>query len=255
MKIHSFLILNSEGTCLYNRNFTEELKVDINLITPFFSALFSFSEKTLSRKIEELEISGLRFMFKTESNFIFVLLTDSTVSLLFSNTRLDRLSNVFFKTFDEMEDNQKEYTEIINPEFDRLVDIIITGEEEFFKSERLYEKVVEIFKGMIYENEIIGVALLNTKGIIVYSSLPNDILLGSIKELEIRFMTGALSLPEMFYGLENGQKVFSTIINHKKSGTGFFVVLLFESSVPLGMANVKLHSIGKRIQKLLKIYT
>ncbi len=255
MKIHSLLILNSTGTCLYSKNFTKEFQnLDINLITPFFSALFSFAENTLSRKLEELEMGGLRLLFKIEEEFVFILFTDASVSLLFAKTRIEKIKESFHRIYDELEDELKGYQEIESQELDSLVAAIITGAEEIFKSQSFYEKVIGMFKNLVFENEILGAALLSTKGNIIYSSLPDDILLGAVKELEIRFMTGALNLPEMYYSLENRQKVFSKIIEHKKSGLHLFLVIMFESSVPLGMATIKLDSITKQMITLLKIY-
>ncbi|MFX1258552.1 MAG: hypothetical protein ACFFAN_11870 [Promethearchaeota archaeon] len=251
MKIHSLFILKSSGVCLYSRNFTDEFKnLDLHLITPFFSAIFTFSQKVISRKLEELEMSGLRFTFKVVDDFIFTLLTDTSVSLLFVSTRLETIAKAFFKMYDQL-GKFKEFQEIENAQFDKLIDEIITGEEEIFKDKDFYNKIIELFKNLIFENEIIGAALLSTKGNIIYSSLPTEILLSSLKELEIRFMARALDLPELFYSLPNGQKVFYRIMFNKKSNLNLLIVLLFESSVPLGMAEVLLFKITRNIEKLI----
>jgi len=250
LKIHSLFILKKTGLCLYSRNFTEEFdNLDVNLISPFFSAIFSFSSDIIQRKLEELEMAGLRFNFKVFKDFIFVILADSSMSLLFVRTRLDSIVSVFFKVYDSWGDLEQ-YKEIENFKFDNLIDSIITGEEEAFKSRDIYQKIIDHFKNLLFENEIIGAALLSTTGNIIYTSLPTDILLTSLKELEIRFMSGATSLPEMFYALENGQKVFSSII-HVSKQISFLIVLLFESSVPLGMCEINLKNVAKKIKKLI----
>lgn len=252
MKIHSLFILKTSGVCLYSRNFTNELeKVQANLITPFFSALFSFSENVISRKIEELEMADLRFVFKVfRKEFIFVLLADSSVSLLFLKSRIQQIRKVFLKLYDEL-GLMKDYKEIENEEFDDLIESIITGEEDIFQSHGLYLKVIEYFRELIFQNEIVGAALLSTKGNIIYSSLPSEILLSSLRELEIRFMSGAMQLPQLFYSLENGQKVVSGMISDKKQDVTFLAVLLFESTVPFGMAEVFLYKVTKNIKILL----
>jgi hypothetical protein len=249
MNIHSLFILRLSGVCIYSRNFTDEYKFDINLITPFFSAIISFSEKVISKKLEVLEMGNLRFLFNMQKNFIFIILSDSTASLLFVSTRLTQISGIFFKIFAS---NQiPEYQQIKNLEFDDTVDSIITGEEEIHRSKAFYKKLIDLFQKLLFENEIIGAATLSIKGNIIYSSLPNDVLIQSLKELEIRFMTGASSLPEMFYSMENGQKVFSKTIKLDWKLESLMIVVLFEKNVPLGMAELNLNKIVKTVQNLM----
>ncbi|MBD3214246.1 MAG: hypothetical protein GF311_16670 [Candidatus Lokiarchaeota archaeon] len=250
MNIHSFFILKKSGACIYNKNFTNEIDYNVNLITPFFSAIFSFSEKVISRDLEVLEMGGLRFVFEIKDDFIFVLLSDSTASILFVNTRLDKIADIFFKKFPETE-KIDDYQEIEDKEFDQMVDSIIEGEEEIFKERALYNKLIHLFKDLIFQNEIIGAAVLATNGNIIYSSLPNEILLRSLKELEIRFMTGAVELPELFYSLEDGRKVFSKYVKIPWKLDNFLIVLLFDKNVPLGMAEINLQKVSKQTINLI----
>ncbi|MEJ2276470.1 MAG: hypothetical protein P8Y70_01790 [Candidatus Lokiarchaeota archaeon] len=230
MNIHSIFILRNTGGLVYSKNFTEEIDFNLNLITGFFSAIFSFSEKVIDRNLEVLEMGNLRFVFRVKNEFIFVILSEITASLLFVNSRLKRIINLFYESFPNSEDI-KDYEEIENPEFDEKIDTIITGMEEKFQSKEFYIKVIKLFKDLIFENEIIGAAILSSKGNIIYSSLPNELLIRSLKELEIRFMTGALNLPELFYSLENGQKVFSKYIEFPSKQESLLIVLLFEKSL------------------------
>jgi len=252
MQIHWLFILNKGGVCLYSKSFTKEYKgIDVNLITPFFSAIFQFSQNVVSKDLEELEMGGLRFTFRIENEFIFVLLSDVSVSILFTSTRLLAISDAFFRIYYRM-DKLRDVKEIENPEFDKTIESIITGAEEIFESRDFYKKVINLFKDMIFSNDITGAALLSTQGNIIYSSLPSEILLSSVKELEIRFMSGVMSLPEAFYSLESGEKVFSSIVSEDiAAGLNFFIVLLFDSSVPLGMAEMNLMKTTKAIKKLV----
>ncbi|MGQ4872770.1 MAG: hypothetical protein ACP6IY_01725 [Promethearchaeia archaeon] len=246
MNIHYLFILKKNGVCVYSRNFTNEFDLQEQLITPFFSAILSFSQNLISRDLEELEMSGLRFIFKIEEEFIFVILADSSVSILYISSRLKMISEIFYKFFNSLDDMDK-HREIESPQLDEEIDLIITGMEDL--GDVFYNKVINLFEGLIFENEIIGAALLTSKGNVIYSSLPHDILVSSLKELEIRFMTGAITLPEMFYSLENGQKVFSKIVYHHRRDMHFFIVLLFDKNIPLGMADIMLHKVGNRITK------
>ncbi len=248
MKIHSLFILKKTGICIYNRNFTTDFEnIEVNLITPFFSAIFSFSENVISKKTPEiLEMSELRFVFKIHEGFIFTILSDSSASLIFVNSRLSRIIDEFLDLFPDLS-QVKDYQQIEEPKFDELVDSIITGEEEIYLSKVFFQKIIDVFKALMYENEIVGAALLSIKGNVIYTSLPNEILVNSLKELEIRYRVGALTLPEMYSRLENGQKVVSKIIDIPWKLDPLLVVILYESTVPLGMAEVNLDKIANKI--------
>ncbi|MBY9006460.1 MAG: hypothetical protein KGD63_06850 [Candidatus Lokiarchaeota archaeon] len=246
MNIHSLFILKKTGACIYSRSFTDEIHYDINLMTPFFSAIFSFTENVISRKIEVLEMGGLRFLFKIKDDFIFVILSDSNVSILFVDTRLVRTSEVFFERFPNT-NVIVDYQEIEDNEFDLIIDQLITGKDVIFESELLYGKIIKIFRDLVSKNEIIGAAVLSTDGHVIYSILPDEILARSLKELEIRFKVGTVKLPELFYSLENGQKVFSKLVEISWKRDNFIIVMLFENSVPLGMAEITLNKVSKAI--------
>lgn len=252
MNIHSLFILKKTGVCIYYRNFTNDFEnIEVNLITPFFSAIFSFSENVISKKTPEiLEMSELRFVFTVRENFIFSILSDSIASIIFVSSRLSRIADEFFELFPDT-NLVKDYQQIEEPKFDELVDSIITGEEEIYMSKTFYKKVIELFKELMYENEIVGAALLSTKGNVIYTSLPNEILVNSLKELEIRFMVGAVSLPEVYSRLENGQKIVSKIIDIPWKLDPLLIVILFESSVPFGMAEVNLDRIANKIINII----
>ncbi|NVM18445.1 MAG: hypothetical protein HWN80_12075 [Candidatus Lokiarchaeota archaeon] len=250
MKIHSLFILNKAGACLYSRNITSDFEnIEPNLITPFFSAIFSFSESVISKETPEiLEMGGFRIAFKVEGDYIYAILANTSASLLFIESRLISIVQVF-KDF--LENNKVESYEVIeNPEFDDKIDSIITGDEELVSSQPLYKKIIDLFNRLTLENEILGAALFSINGKVIFSSLPNEILLSSLKELEIRHIV-ANEYAMTFYSLENDQKVFSRIINIPWKLDPLLIVILYESSVPLGMAEVNLEKITKAIQNII----
>ena len=250
MKIHSLFILNKAGACLYSRNITSDFEnIEPNLITPFFSAIFSFSESVISKETPEiLEMGGFRIAFKVEGDYIYAILADSSASLLFINSRLSSIVHEFKKF---LENNELESYEVIeNSEFDVRIDSIITGEEELVSSQPLYKKIIDLFNKLTLENEMLGAALFSINGKVIFSSLPYEILLSSLKELEIRHIV-ANEYTLTFYSLENGEKVFSRIINIPWKLDPLLVVILYESSVPLGMAEVNLEKITRAIQNII----
>ena len=250
MKIHSLFILNKTGVCIYARNFTDDFEgIEPNLITPFFSAIFSFSENVISQKTPEvLEMGGFRFVFQVKEKFIYTILSDSSVSLLFVKSRLKTITKAFenFLEVNEIEDHEI----VQSSSFDDKINGIITGEEEITNSKVLYKKIINMIKNLVYENEILGAALFAINGKVIYTSLPQDILLSSIKELEIRFMV-ANEFEETFYSLENGQKVFSKRVNIPWKLEPLLIVVLFDAGVPTGMAEVNLDKIVKNIENII----
>ncbi|MHA2035753.1 MAG: hypothetical protein ACW98X_04930 [Promethearchaeota archaeon] len=199
---------------------------------------------------EVLEMSELRFVFTIQEDLIFTILSDSSASLIFVNSRLSRIMDEFLDYFPDNSE-VKDYQQIEEPKFDEFVDSIITGEEEIYLSKVFFQKVIDVFKELMYENEIVGAALLSTKGNVIYTSLPNEILVNSLKELEIRYRVGTLTLPEMYSRLENGQKVVSKIIDIPWKLDPLLIVVLYDITVPLGMAEVNLDKIAKKIINII----
>ena len=186
MNIHWLFILKNTGACIYSRNTTSDFEnIEPNLITPFFSALFSFSSNVIAKQTPEiLEMGGFRIAFKVKGELIYAILADSSASLTFINSRLVSIVDVFE---DFLENNDVDDHEVIqNVEFDSKIDSIITGEDELIGSQPLYRKIINLIKRLVLENEILGAALFAINGKVIYTSLPHNILLSSLKELEIR---------------------------------------------------------------------
>lgn len=252
MKIHSLFILKKTGICIFHKNFTKDFdNIEVNLITPFFSAIFSFSENVISRKTPEvLEMRELRFVFKVQNDLIFSLLSDSTASILFVSTRLEKIAEVFIAEYPDIS-KIKDYQQIENQKLDELIDSIIKGEDEIHMSKTFYQKAINLFEELLYNDEVVGVALLTTKGNVIYTSLPHEILVKSLKELEIRYMVDDLYFPEMYYGLENGQKVFSKIIDIPWKLDPLLFVALYDNNVQLGLAEINLRKVANKLTNII----
>ena len=250
MNIHSLFILNKAGACIYSINNTADFEnIEPNLITPFFSAIFSFSENVISQQTPEvLEMGGFRIVFKLHNDYILAMLTDSSASLLFIDSRLSNIAKAFddFLLYNELED----FEIIENESFNIKIRTIIAGEEELEFSQPLFRKIIDHIKKLMMEDEIIGAALFAINGNIIFSSLPHEILMTSLKELEIRNMV-ANEFDMTFYSLENNQKIFSKMIKIPWKLDPLIIVVLFESSVPLGMAEVNLAKMSNTIQNII----
>jgi hypothetical protein len=251
MKIHALFILNEAGSCIYNRLFTKKFEdLQVNLITPFFSAILSFSETVTSRQLEVLDLGDLRFVFQIKNNFIFVILSDSTENLLFVNKSLEKIIDAFLHGLNTLDWNLIEVIE--SPKFDKLIDMLIYGEDEIleFKSNENFTTIIEFFVDLIRNKEIIGAALLTSKGTTLYSSLTKEVFARSMRELEIRYQTKALDIKEHLFVLADNQKVSEIIIDLGKF-SNMLLIIQFPPITQLGMADFNTEMIVENLKKTL----
>ncbi|MHA1147841.1 MAG: hypothetical protein ACTSR8_06310 [Promethearchaeota archaeon] len=254
MEIHVLYILKKTGECIYSRIFTSQFEnAKIDLITPFFSAFFTFSNIVLSEEIDTLEMGKYKFIFKQQNQpggvqpYIFCLQSDITFSNLYLKSCLDQISEKFFL---ELKDYLWMSDEVVeDSRFDSIIDEIIFGGGDLIRKIDLYSKVEDVFKEFHNKQGILGAALLTNSGEIIYTSLPNQILISSLKELEIRFISGASFIPELFYSLEDGKKVFSKEVGNDEK-EHYMVFILFEDLVPLGLAELTLNKVAKALKEI-----
>ncbi|MFW9894307.1 MAG: hypothetical protein ACFFD7_00720 [Candidatus Thorarchaeota archaeon] len=267
-KVHNLFILRDTGTCIYNRNFTDKFnKTDIDLVTNFFAALFSFAEEVTSERMENLEMVNVRLLFRSSKDFlqdeeeilIFCLMADMDVNSIFLRNSLFMIMMQFYNMNEDllpsrvkgtpklMMEARREYLVIKNDDFDNVVDSIILGKWEIDSYKDYYEEVEEYLDELIHEDMILGAALLSITGNIINSSLSPKILSHAMKELEIRLQLGYLDPPLMIYILDDGCKVITKeIVNNE------FLILHYESSIPLGMCDITSSKISNQIDKLYK---
>ncbi|MBD3211000.1 MAG: hypothetical protein GF311_00180 [Candidatus Lokiarchaeota archaeon] len=109
-------------------------------------------------------------------------------------------------------------------------------------------KAKNLFENLINKNEILGAAIVKPLGLIIYSSLPEEILSNLLKELEIRARAYKSNYKKIIYLLDNNQKLISTQTESRfKFKRNHIIMVLFESSVSIGIAEVKFNKILKYI--------
>ena len=253
-RIHCVFILKESGLAIYRRIYSKQFKnLKVDLITPFFSAIFSFSKSVLYKELEVLEMGELRFVFRREKGYIFVILADDRENLIFLESRLKKIAKSFFKNMDELSVQENEI--IDDEKFDLVADPIIRGHDDVFFTKNAEKKkkdkmVIDYLKKLIAQNEIKGAALMTMEGNILYSSLSEKILLRSMREIETRYLTGSLDLPEMFCTLKNHQKVCERIVNFENEELNLLLIIEFEKKATLGMAEWIAEEMSEKLKKV-----
>ncbi|MBY8984281.1 MAG: hypothetical protein KGD65_04375 [Candidatus Lokiarchaeota archaeon] len=122
------------------------------------------------------------------------------------------------------------------------------GTTSTLSSKPLFQEIIKLLRGYVDDKEILGSGIFTTDGTVLYSSLPSNTLFSIIKEFEVRSEKKLSSLKKMYLELENNQKICSNYIEIQ--GIRFALVLFFSQIVKLGMGNLYLNDLVKKIKKL-----
>lgn len=140
--------------------------------------------------------------------------------------------------------------------FDASDDLIAALEEEQRAEEELqdlaslplFQEIITLLRTSVDDREILGSGIFNINGHVLYSSIPSGILTNTMREFEIRSENNLLNLKKMFLELENNQKVCSNYMEiHDMK---FVFVLIFSENVKLGLGNLYLNELSKKIELL-----
>jgi len=113
---------------------------------------------------------------------------------------------------------------------------------------QLIKHVVEILRESLIDKEILGGAIFNLEGKVMYSSLPDDIFLIMANQLEN--FKEKQQIKQTILLLENNQKVFSRIIQLKEITLN--IILLISPEINLNEANIYLENLITKIIDLEK---
>ncbi|MFX0105138.1 MAG: hypothetical protein ACFE75_06580 [Candidatus Hodarchaeota archaeon] len=115
-------------------------------------------------------------------------------------------------------------------------------------SQPLFQDIISLLRSYVDDKEILGSGMFTVDGTVLYSSLPSNTLFSIIREFEVRSEKKLSSLKKMYLELENNQKICSNYIEIQ--GLRFALVLFFSKIVKLGMGNLYLNDLVKKIRKL-----
>ncbi|MFX1257344.1 MAG: hypothetical protein ACFFAN_05775 [Promethearchaeota archaeon] len=109
----------------------------------------------------------------------------------------------------------------------------------------LFQDIIKLLRGIVDDREILGSGIFTIDGHVLYSSLPQGALTNTIREFEVRSEKKLVNLKKMFLELENNQKICSKYMEIEEMK--FVLVLFFSEKVKLGMGNLYLRELSKKI--------
>jgi hypothetical protein len=111
-----------------------------------------------------------------------------------------------------------------------------------------FQEIITLLRSSTDNREILGAALFNNKGKVIYASVPSDMLFNIIKEFKARKEKQLQDISKMSLELKNRQKIYSEDIEVKN--IEFTLVLILSKNVNFGMANMIFRNFKKKIKSI-----
>ncbi|MFX1573705.1 MAG: hypothetical protein ACFFB0_13225 [Promethearchaeota archaeon] len=122
------------------------------------------------------------------------------------------------------------------------------NKNSFFNMLSFSQDLIRLLRNYVDGNNILGSSLFTLEGKVLYSSLPLKTLFHTIREFEVRNEKNLIMVKKYFLVLENDQKIFSQFI--QISNVSLIITLILSNTVRLGMGDLYLKEIIKKIQQL-----
>lgn len=126
---------------------------------------------------------------------------------------------------------------------------ILEKEEEDSPKIPHFQEIVSLLRNSVDDQEVLGSAILTIDGKVLYSSLPQNTLFSTMKEFEVRNKKKLVPVKRMFLELETETKVCSNYM--ELDSTKFILVLVFSEKIKLGMGNLILRQLAKKIETVI----
>ncbi|MFX1337049.1 MAG: hypothetical protein ACFFDK_00415 [Promethearchaeota archaeon] len=115
---------------------------------------------------------------------------------------------------------------------------------------QLIKNIVEILRESLVDKQILGGAIFDLEGKVMYSSLPDEIFLVMVSQLENLQKKQSIQIKQTILLLENSEKIYSKIIQLKEISLN--LVLYMSSELDLNEANSYLENLIAKINELEK---
>ncbi|MCK4479444.1 MAG: hypothetical protein KAV01_02860 [Candidatus Lokiarchaeota archaeon] len=243
--IHNLFIFNKSGICFYGKNFTDYFNMEKNLVSPFITALMSFSKEMIGKKFKTIEMGDVKFVIFEKGLINYSILCDSIENETFLEEivlQINKRLRIYINKKQININAEIVYDSELIEILDNIIDDALSSEFDL----KVEEDLIEYIKETILIDEIDGTILLTNRGKVIYSSYNKLDLKNFLKEVEFRVKIYNNSILKLFYTLKDKRFIFSEYVQNK-----YFIILVFDSHVKFGMAEHYLAKIVNTIKKLL----
>jgi len=133
--------------------------------------------------------------------------------------------------------------------YERKVEDETVEDVQDLSSIPVFEEILKLLRKSVNDKDILGSAILTVNGKVLYSSLPENTLFSTMKEFEVRNEKELVPVRRMFLELENRMKICSNYMD--LNDVNFILVLVFSKKIKLGMGNLLLKDLAKKIAALV----
>ncbi len=243
--IHNLFIFNKSGVCFYGKNFTNYITVEKNLISPFITALMSFSKEMIGKKFKIIEMEDVKIVIFEKNSLYYGVLCNTIENLTVLEDLISRVNQSLITYL--IKNNIKLDAEIIydsdlNDTIEEILSTALSSKLETKKG----KKVITFLNELNLQGEIEGIIFLTNRGKVVYSSFHKLDLRNFLKEVEFRIKICNNSILKLFYTFKDNKFVFSEYILNS-----YFIILVFGSDVKFGLAGHYLTQVVNKIKKIL----
>lgn len=243
--IHNLFIFNKSGICFYGKNFTNYFNVEKNLVSPFITALMSFSKEMIGKKFKTIEMGDVKFVIFEKGPIIYNILCDSIENEAFLEDIVLKVNNRLRAYINKNKiniDAEIIYDSKLNEILDNIIDDSLSSEFDL----KVEQEIIEYMKEITLIEELDGIILLTNRGKVIYSSYNKLDLKNFLKEVEFRVKIYNNSILKLFYTFKDKRFIFSEYVQNK-----YFIILVFDSHVKFGMAEHYLTRIVHSVKKML----
>jgi len=243
--IHNLFIFNRSGICFYGRNFTDYFNMEKNLVSPFITALMSFSKEMIGKKFKTIEMGDVKFVIFEKGSINYNILCDTIENENFLEETISKINKRLAAYMRKNKINIDKQI-VYDGEFNQIIEEIV---DDAFSNEfnlKIEEQIIEYMKELALIDEIDGAILLTDRGKVIYSSYNKLDLKNFLKEVEFRVKIYNNSILKLFYTFKDKRFIFSEYVQNK-----YFIILVFDSYVKFGMAEHYLTRIVDSVKKML----
>ena len=243
--IYNIYIFNKSGICFYSKSFTDHFKIEKNLLSPFITALMSFSEEMMGKRFKTIEMNDVKLVIFEKCSIFYSVLSDSIENLTFLDEIISKINKKVITYIRKNKVNIEGeiiYNSKLNETIDNIINEIISDEFDLEKE----ESIKEFLNKLTLRDDIDGIILSTNRGKVIYSSFDKPNLRKFLKEVDFRVKIYNNSILRLFYTFKDKKYIFSEYLQDK-----YFIILVFDSNVKFGVAEYLLTKIVNSIKKIL----